>query len=271
MAPPLGIGIGIGIGISSPPSSSGGGLDPDAAAFLSAASITDPTITTAIDTLVTDLKGYGIWTKMKAIYPFVGGTATTHKFNLKDPRDLDAAFRLVFSGGWTHSSNGALPNGSNAYADTKFKPLNSTYTNFNWGYYLQTDSTSGAEFGISEGSLTVYDYPKLTSQGFTRYGGGEFGFTGGNTTGLHTWNQASNQLKRFRNGILTNTFSNTPNNLSTATISYYIAARNVNGAASNYSNRERAFQYISDDLTNTEATNFYTAVQAFQTTLGRQV
>ena len=32
---------------------------------------------------------------MKAIYPFVGGTATTHKFNLKDPADINAAFRLV--------------------------------------------------------------------------------------------------------------------------------------------------------------------------------
>jgi len=48
-------------------------LDPDAVAFLTAAGITDATITTAIDTLVTDLKGYGVWTKMKAIYPLCWG------------------------------------------------------------------------------------------------------------------------------------------------------------------------------------------------------
>jgi len=71
------------------------GLDPDALAFLTAAGITDATITAAIDTLVLDLKGYGIWTKMKAIYPFVGGTATTHKYNLKDP--VDAMQRLEFN------------------------------------------------------------------------------------------------------------------------------------------------------------------------------
>ncbi len=71
-----------------------GGTDADAQAFITATAITDLTQQTAINTLVTQLKTYGIWTKMKALYPFVGGTATAHKFNLKDPRDLDAAFRL---------------------------------------------------------------------------------------------------------------------------------------------------------------------------------
>ena len=89
-------------------------LDLDALAFLTAAGITDSTIISAINTLVVSLKNFGIWTKMRAIYPFVGGTALTHKWNLKDPRDLDIAFRLVFSGGWTHSSTGALANGTNA-------------------------------------------------------------------------------------------------------------------------------------------------------------
>jgi len=93
-------------------------LDPDAQAFLNAAGITDATITTAIDTLVIQLKAIGVWTKMKAIYPFVGGNATTLKFNLKNPADTNAAFRLSFVGGWTHSANGIQGNGTNAYADT---------------------------------------------------------------------------------------------------------------------------------------------------------
>ena len=136
----------------------GGGvapLDPDAVAFLTAAGITDPTITSAIDTLVVDLKDYGIWSKMKALYPFVGGTASTHKFNLKNPLDTDAAFRLVFNGGWTHSANGALPNGTNAYADTKLIPntilsLDSTHTS----YYSRTNSKSGVDLGASNGGFT---------------------------------------------------------------------------------------------------------------------
>jgi hypothetical protein len=52
---------------------------------------------------------------MKALYPFVGGTAAKHKFNFMDARDLDAAFRLVFSGGVTHSTNGVQFGGVNGW------------------------------------------------------------------------------------------------------------------------------------------------------------
>ena len=99
-----------------------GGFDPDAQAFITAAGITDNTQKTAINTLVLDMKGFGIWTKMKAIYPFVGGTASSHKFNLKNPLDTNAAFRLSFIGGWTHDANGIKANGTNGYADTFFVP-----------------------------------------------------------------------------------------------------------------------------------------------------
>ncbi len=122
-------------------------LDPDAVAFLTAAGITDATITSAINTLVVDLKGYGIWTKMKALYPFVGGTSTTHKFNLKDPQDTNAAFRLVFVGGWTHSAAGAKPNGTNGYADTFLNCFNNLITgDVHISYYSTTNSLTANNF-----------------------------------------------------------------------------------------------------------------------------
>ena len=96
----------------------GPSTDPDADAFIIAANITNPTQQSAIYTLVSSLKSSGVWTKMKAIYPMVGGTASSHKFNLKDPRDLNAAYRLTFTAGWVHSSTGALPNGSSDYSNT---------------------------------------------------------------------------------------------------------------------------------------------------------
>jgi len=49
-------------------------VDADAQAFITAANITNTTQQSAIDTLVKSLKTANIWTKMKAIYPFVGGT-----------------------------------------------------------------------------------------------------------------------------------------------------------------------------------------------------
>jgi hypothetical protein len=104
------------------PNASSQQIDSDAQLFISAATLTDSTHINTINTLVKDFKSAGLWTKMKSVYPMVGGTASSHKWNLKDPRDLDAAFRLVFYGGWTHSSTGAKPNGSTGYADTRLIP-----------------------------------------------------------------------------------------------------------------------------------------------------
>ena len=91
-------------------------------AFATATAITDTTILNALNTFDLGLISNGVDTKMKAVYPFVGGTSTTHKYNFMDARDLDAAFRLQFSGGWVHSANGALPNGTNALANTYLIP-----------------------------------------------------------------------------------------------------------------------------------------------------
>ena len=79
-------------------------------AWIAATGETDTTIISALNTLETDLTTYGLTAKIKALYPMVGGTAAKHKFNFMDARDTDAAYRLTFNGGWTHSSTGALPN-----------------------------------------------------------------------------------------------------------------------------------------------------------------
>src|SRR5690349_23782913 len=119
--------------------------DSDAQALIDAAAISNLTQKNAINQLVLDLKAAGIWNRMVAIYPFIGGTASSHKWNLKDPRDVDAAKRLTFSGSWTHSDNGALPDGSTGYANT--------YINFNQdvpqyslhgSYYSRTNTAPGA-------------------------------------------------------------------------------------------------------------------------------
>lgn len=145
-----------------------GGLDPDALAFLTATGITDPTITTAIDTLVKDLKTKNLWSKFRYIYPFVGGTATTNKYNLKDPRDLDVAFRLQFLGGITQT-NGFNPNGTNGYANTFCAPSGNVTINSEHLYITSNTnnvptSTDPADTGVlnstSQASL-------LTISGFT--------------------------------------------------------------------------------------------------------
>lgn len=261
----------------------GTSLDADASAFITAAAITDATQQSAIDTLVTGLKTDGIWTKMKAIYPFVGGTATSHKFNLKDPRDLDAAFRLAFSGGWTHSSNGALPNGTNAFADTKLNPLSTLtlYSN-HISYYSRTNNNAGVDFDMGVGT----QLGNMSNSLFIRRSSNTAGYDSGNvitnnrisfsnTNSLGFYNgsiTANNSRKYYKNGVsqISNTTVLTQDNPSANIFIGAYNEYNVAGA-SYYGTKQCAFSTIGDGLTNTDASNLYTRVQAFQTTLNRQV
>ncbi len=254
--------------------------DPDAIAFLMAAGITDGTQAVAINTLVIRMKADGVWTKMKAIYPFVGGTAASHKWNLKDPRDLDAAYRLVFNGGWAHTGTGALPNASNTYADTKLIPnsaltLNSTHLSF----YSRTDSAiGGADFGLSLTNPSMNMFTKWTDNYayHDHYSSGAdrltINMSGISTSAFFISTRTSNtSLKVYRNGnqIGVTTINQNVNSLPTSSI--WISAHNSNGSYSRPSNRETSFASIGDGLTDAEATSLYNAVQAYQTTLGRQV
>lgn len=272
------MGFGIGIGISPLLGFDIGGgapsFDPDAQAFITAASITDPTQESAINTLVTDLKGYSIWTKMKAVYPFVGGTASTHKYNLKDPRDLDAAFRLVFSGGLTHSSTGVVSDGINGYYTTKFNDsINGSQNNQAIGVYIRYNlngTSATQDFGteFASGSL-IQIYSKVDNGGNQEYGTRHHdstysGVLNSDSRGFYSISRTSSAsyLKQKNNTISTVSVAST--GTQNAEI---LGFKNT----TIYSPREQAFAYISDGLTNAEMTNLYTAVQAFQTTLSRNV
>lgn len=268
-------------------SSSGGvSFDADALAFITAASITDNTQKTVINTLVTDLKNANIWTKMKAIYPFVGGSATSHKWNLKDPRDLDAAYRLVFSGGWTHTSTGALPNGSNTYADTKFNPSTAlSVNNTHLSFYSRTDIVRDDEFVIGVGTnlganlftMAVKRNVLYTSQTALfdsgTYPSGRIGYTNSDGRGYFIGSITANNSRNFykNNTLVANSTSVYNQTFGSANI--FIGAYNNydGGGATSYTNKECAFATIGDGLNSSETSALYNAVQAFQTTLGRQV
>lgn len=255
------------------------GFDPDAQAFITAAGITNTTQQQAINTLVLDLKGYGIWSKMKAIYPFVGGTASTHKWNLKDPRDLDAAFRLVFSGGWTHSVNGALPS-LNGYSNS-FLNANTILTNgnFHLSFYSRTNSTvnnysadilmTGSYAASGWVSLRVND--KTLGIAYASFGNDNTEAAGASSTtsGYMVATETSNSLRKiFKNNLF---LAQNTTTSSTALKSENITFAGSNFTGSNSSLNQCAFASIGDGLTDTEASNLYTAVQAYQTTLGRSI
>jgi len=264
-------------------SASGGGVDPDAQAFITAAAITNPTQQSAINQLVLDLKGYNVWTKMKAVYPFVGGTATTHKFNLKNPLDTDAAFRILWSGGVTHSSNGVQFGGVNGYGDTKLIPnthltLNNTHLSIYSRSNIQSDTV---DIGTNDNATTFLPLFKIYPRDFS----GKFAITqysyeasqilsinNTDSRGLFLGSRiSSTSSKSYKNGSVQVSVTNANNQTTISKWSVYLGASNNNGTNLEHSSRQLAFSSIGDGLTDTETANFYTAVQTFQTTLGRNV
>jgi len=249
--------------------------DADATAFIDSAGITDETQIDAIRTLVRELKDSSLWSSMYAIYPMVGGTASTHKWNLKDPRNLDAAYRISFNGTWTHSSSGADPDGSTAYGNTY---VNSSTTLGNYDrhfsvYYTQSSASNGWE-GLFNGSIVF----GIQMQGALYNGighglntlaennasnAGASGFFVGSVNG-----SGSNQGTIYKNG--SSVFSVTPGSLTTS-LNYYIGALNSSGSAALYNNRNIAFYTLGPKLTSDQARALNTIVEKFEDALGRGV
>jgi hypothetical protein len=243
-------------------------FDADALAFITATAISDTTQQLAINQLVLDIKSYGsAWTKLKGIYPIVGGTATTHKYNLKDPRDLDAAYRLSFSGGWTHSSTGAKGNGTNTYADTYFNTLTeNTQNDLTLGVYSRTN--------ISENSIEIGNYISYLIYNFSGSAYKSFNsaesvrgslFTP--TTGMLIGSRINSSIEKYyQNGVLIDTI-----NISSVTP----AALNIwlgNYSSTSFpSSKEYAGAILGGGLTDSESIGVSIAFQTFNTSLSRQV
>lgn len=257
----------------------GGGNDPDAQAFITATGISGTT-ETATNQLVLDLKAANIWTKMKAVYPMVGGTATTHKFNLINPADTNAAFRLTFTGGWTHSVTGAKPNGTNAWAETFLVPsttlsLNNTHVSF----YSRTNNTSGTYFDMgtntnsSSVANAIYICPFISNLYYGVVNAAvPSSVSNTNTTGLYLLSRTSATVQKLVKNTTISSFNVNSQGLSFNSIN--ISRWNNPGppvGSPYYSPRECAFASIGDSLTDAEALSLYNAVQLFNTTLARQV
>jgi len=259
--------------------------DAASTAFFTSSGITNVTQKIAINDLVVGLKADGLWTNMKAIYPFVGGTASTHKWNLKDPRDLDAAYRLSFSGGWTHNANGITGNGVNAYAET--------YNNsaFSLGAYSRV-STSQLFLGF-EIITQDNDCNPTNPYGLLMFGSQVqslvYNISAGSAPFTKMYSVVDegsilpNTINIYRNGAdIGNTspdFASWPrgglNNYAIGASKFY--EYDCDGNLSNtfvqrYSTANLAFVYFSDSILNaTQNANLNTRIVAFQTALSRQV
>lgn len=230
--------------------------------WITATGETNTTILAALNTLESDLNTYGILSKMKMLYPFVGGTATKHSYNFINT----AQYQITWSGGITHSSTGVLPNGTNGYGmngfyyETALSGL--TPQNQHISYYSRTNNAGGYDHSI--GQLLILRYSNgnayYSVDGYTPNG------PNGNGSGFFIGTATSSTLTLYRNAssLISGTTSST-------SYGYSIYQSTLFTGDGVYGSKECAFHSIGTGLTPTEVSNFNAAVQAFQTTLGRQI
>jgi hypothetical protein len=285
------IGYGYGVGIT-PNIASLAGFDSDAAAYFTAAGITDTTQKQAVNTLVLSLKANSLWTKFTALYPMVGGSATSHKFNLINPADTNGAFRLSFSGGWVHSSQGAKPNGTTGFADT-FINVSTSIANFGTNSHMMfyansSGSSNGWNIGVGDTGTgnPIYGLAiKRTVGGpfnVDCYDNGNVGSSNGRMTPANAVTEseffmgvqrASNDRTTYqgRAGVLTETDSALAVVGTPPSASLYLGAINNTGGLQFFMGQSCAGASVGASMNDTEAANYYSAWQAFNTTLGRQI
>lgn len=246
-------------------------VDPDAQNFITTAGITDATQKSAINQLVKDLKTYSIWSKFKAIYPFVGGSASTHAVNLKNPGTYD----LTFYGGWTHNSNGVTGNGTTGYADTGINEntvLNSSDTHIS--IYSRTD-TDGLYCDMGHTGSSSYEtniFSKYSNVFYPRVQSTNSGTANSsNSKGLFISNRVSgSEIRAMQAGSL-KVISNGGGTKQSANIFIGALNRTALSDIAFYSPRNFAFASVGDGLTDQNMTDLTTAVTTFETALSRNV
>ena len=234
------------------------------------------TVSAATRTLFTSLVSNGLWDKMVAFYPMLGGNSSGCKFNGKNPVDTNAGYRLVFNGGWTYNASGATSNGTNAYANTfltasTITPLNSQHLSL---YMANNSVPSGVSrsFGGANGGGGLFSIG-IQATSYYYWGAsdnGQSSFSTANSQGnlLTTANSTASSLL-YRNG--TQIFTTVNDNGKSIPYSVYIGALNNAGTAAQYYANQYRFSTIGYGLSSAQVSTLSTIINTFQTSLTRNV
>jgi len=262
---------------------SGPSYDTDAQAFFTAVEGGGDTLTTtekdAVNQLVVDLKVGNEWDQANWIYPFVGGTATSCKWNLKDPQDTDASHRITFGSAITYSSLGVkgVSNNSNSLIDTNYNQVTEGDTQNFVSLYLNQNMGAGGDtplnwydFGGFDGSREqgfIMGYGDKTTM-FTNVGSGfrtqSTGWTYVND--LFTATVDGSNVVTYQGST---TVINRTRTFFASNINMTIGGSNRTSNVTATSGRGYGFGYYSNDLSGLSVSNLDSAVSTFTTSLSR--
>lgn len=243
-------------------------------AVISGGGTLDSTMSGATYQLFNDLFVAGLWTKLYAFYPLLGGNSSGGQaVNGKTPGTRN----MTWNGGLTFSTDGVVSNGTTGYGNTSCNPLNiGTVNSFHMSFYSRTNQqNSASQFDI--GANDAINRTQLNSrstsdllQGAVNTDGAQLSLSNTDSTGLFTVTRRGlNDTEFYRNS--TSLGNSSIASTGRPNLSIFLGRRNYPTLPENPTTRQYAFTTIGTSLTDTDVTNLYNAIQTFQTTLGRQV
>jgi hypothetical protein len=242
--------------------------------FITAAGLTNKTHLSAISYLSSNLISTGLYDKLVAIYPMVGGSLGSHIYNLKNPVDSNTAYRLSFYGGVTHNSTGSLFGGVDGYANTFLSAssidLSQDSTSM-WFYVTGGKTSTNAMIVMGTNNITLntpFSNFNNNSQVNDSYGGSDQkdqdfakGFIGVSRINSSGFNYYINDNLKF---------AATASSQAPVAYNLLIGCANVNNTPQYFMNLWCGFSAIGKGLTTSEASILYTIVKQYETILGRQ-
>jgi hypothetical protein len=253
-------------------------FDADASAFLTAAGISEATAeAVALNRLVMDLKldlgsGVTLWDDLIVeAWPVIGGNSTAHSKGIK------GEYNSTFGAGVTHDANGITGNASNTGFMNSGVNISALGLRDSIGIYCynrEPTITAGRRmFGTGGTNARFY----IIEASGVAYGSGPC--SGDiNTCSIamtpddrgHYWfGRTSSSSVTIRKDATSQTVTNTANTAPTAA-PCFLAENDLAGAGANGTNANLAFCAVTKGLTADQYNALKTAVDAFQTAIGRQ-
>ena len=232
----------------------------DAIDYVSISEISGDTLITQINDSIGVFKSSGVWDRVLGLYPIIGKSYNETKYNLKDPRDLDSAYRLVNISGTVYGENRFL----SGNIDTFILPASLGNDNYHASFYSLTQNTTVSTLinASTSGSslirlLTLNN--SIYNDGYDDGGVARLISNVGSSTGLLTIQRDDiNIQKNYRNGVLVGSDSN--GNLGTMpTDTFKIYGGSLTGG----------FVVISKSLTDIQNQTLYEEINKINLILGR--
>jgi hypothetical protein len=243
--------------------------DPDAQAFFDRVTTAGGSLSTteqdAVNQMVLDMKAGGspIWNQMKAIYPMVGASAAACAQNLKS-----ASFTGSFTAtDITYSNKGFKGGQVLGFFNTNFNYNNCGLNSIHLSVYVQEEYTTlGTLWCVTNGGSFI------GSSGRNEFAANDnfSNISAANTNpGLEIiYRNNSSQSNRFRGNSLS---TSSKSSSSLCNQNAFVGCYNNAGVATAFTGYTFSFASMGDGLTDEQASSLNSLVQAFQTSLSRQV